>query len=286
MRRTFLHHERQAMSCRTIGKSVLMSFLLCSIPAGFAVAQIDNDPITCGNYRTIHSKALGEDRTLLIRLPDDYGKSDKKYPVLYKLDGGASNFFQAVSAARYLSDWMDKVPDPIIVGVVNTDRNRDMGLDQKPDNFIQFIQAELIPFVDKNYRTSGFRILAGQSASSVFALYSFLKQPELFDAYILNSFGIGRPAVVSLFDGELKKSTKLRNVGRKYLFIANGKLDGYDPDGSKTRDGARFLESLKQFVSVTVLMKSKEYDEEGHVPFPSLYDGLKWIYSEEKAATK
>jgi len=54
----------------------------------------------------------------------------------------------------------------------------------------------------------------------------------------------------------------------------------YDPDGTQ------FLESLKQTVPATVLIKTKYYDDEGHVPFPSIYDGLRWIYSNEKAATK
>ena len=181
---------------------------------GTLFAQTDNAPITCGNYRTIHSTVLGEDRTLLVRLPEDYGKSDKKYPVLYKLDGAKENFLQAFSAAYYLFDMTENAPDLIIVGIENNNRNCDMGPDQRAENFIQFIQSELIPFIDKNYRTNGFRILCGQSLSSIFALYSFLDQPNLFDAYILGSFGLYKESLAVLFESELKKNRISRRSGR------------------------------------------------------------------------
>jgi predicted alpha/beta superfamily hydrolase len=263
-----------------------MLFLFYFTSIEFVLAQADSAPITYGNYRKIHSKVLDEDRTLLIRLPEDYGKSDKKYPVLYKLDGNKGSFLLAYSAAYYLFDMTDSVPDPIIIGIENTDRNRDMGPDGGADNFIQFIKAELIPFVDKNYRTNDFRILCGQSYSSVFALYSFLKQPDLFNAYLLSSFGLYKESLSVLFESELKNNQDLKTVGKKYLFVANGKQDTYDPDGSITKRGEQFLESLKQTVPTTVLLKYKVYDDEGHVPFPSIYDGLKWIYSNEKTTTK
>ena len=245
-------------------------------------AQSTNGSITIGSYQKIHSVVLGEDRTILIRLPDDYGKSDKKYPVLYKLDGEKGNFLQAFSAAFYLFDMTTDAPDHIIIGIENTDRRRDMSVDAGANNFIQFIQSELIPFVDKKYSTNGFSILCGQSSSAVFALYSFLKQPDLFDAYILGSFGLYRESQYVLFENELKRNGDLKSIGKKYIYVANGKLDSYDPDGTITKRGDQFLETLKQTVPTTVLLKYKMYDEEGHVPYPTIYDGLKWIYSNEK----
>ena len=120
----------------------------------------------------------------------------------------------------------------------------------------------------------------------MFAAYSFLRQPALFDAYILSSFGLYRESLATRFENELKDNQDLKKVGKKYLFVANGKQDRLDPDGTITKRGEQFLESLKQTVPATVLLKYKVYDDEGHVPFPSIYDGLKWIYSEEKALTK
>ena len=118
--------------------------------------------------------------------------------------------------------------------------------------------------------------------SSLFALYSFLEQPDLFDAYILGSFGLYKESLAVLFDNELKRNGELKSLGKKYLFVGNGKLDTNDPDGTITKRGDQFLELLKQTVPASVIVKSKVYEEEGHVPYPTIYDGLKWIYSNEK----
>jgi predicted alpha/beta superfamily hydrolase len=261
-------------------RSTFFTLLLyCSTAISSLFAQTDNASITCGNYRKIYSNVLHEERILLISLPEDYGKSDKTYPVLFKLDGDKENFLQAFSAAFYLFDMIDNAPDPIIIGIENTDRNRDMLPDQKANYFIQFIHTELIPFVDRNYRTNGFRILCGQSLSSLFALYSFLEQPDIFDAYILGSFGFYKESLSVLFENELKRNSDLKSIGTKYLFVGNGKLDKNDPDGTITKRGDQFLELLKQTVPSSVIMKCKVYEEEGHVPYPTIYDGLKWIYN-------
>lgn len=264
----------------TLYRSTFFTLLLyCSTAISSLFAQTDNASITCGNYRKIYSNVLHEERILLISLPEDYGKSDKTYPVLFKLDGDKENFLQAFSAAFYLFDMTDNAPDPIIIGIENTDRNRDMLPDQKANYFIQFIHTELIPFVDRNYRTNGFRILCGQSLSSLFALYSFLEQPDIFDAYILGSFGFYKESLSVLFENELKRNSDLKSIGTKYLFVGNGKLDKNDPDGTITKRGDQFLELLKQTVPSSVMMRCKVYEEEGHVPYPTIYDGLKWIYN-------
>jgi hypothetical protein len=267
----------------TLYRSTFFTLLLyCSTAISSLFAQTDNASITCGNYRKIYSNVLHEERILLISLPEDYGKSDKTYPVLFKLDGDKENFLQAFSAAFYLFDMTDNAPDPIIIGIENTDRNRDMLPDQKANYFIQFIHTELIPFVDRNYRTNGFRILCGQSLSSLFALYSFLEQPDIFDAYILGSFGFYKESLSVLFENELKRNSDIKSIGTKYIFVGNGKLDKNDPDGTITKRGDQFLELLKQTVPSSVMMKCKVYEEEGHVPYPTIYEGLKWIYSYKK----
>lgn len=269
--------DKLCTSIRFPGTFLILVFIFYAT-SGSLLAQTDNAPIICGNYTRIHSNLLGEDRTLLIRLPDDYGKLDKTYPVFFKLDGEKGNFLQAYSAAYYLFDMTGKCPDHIIVGIENTDRDRDMGVNQGAGKFIQFLQSELVPFIGKNYRTNGFNILCGQSSSAVFALYSFLKQPDLFDAYILGSFGLYSESLPVLFENELKRNGGLKSVGKKYIYVANGKLDSYDPDGTITKRGDQFLELLKQTVPTTVLLKYKMYDDEGHVPYYTIYDGLKWIY--------
>jgi predicted alpha/beta superfamily hydrolase len=242
--------------------------------------QPDSATINCGIIQKLYSKVLGEYRTLLIRLPEDYEKGDR-YPVLYKLDGDKGVFLQTVSSVYYLVDMTDKIPDHIIVGVENTDRRRDMEPGPGAENFIKFFKEELIPFIEKYYRANNYSILSGQSYSALFTAYIFMKEPELFNAYILSSFALYNESLTGMYENELKDNLKLKNAGKRYLFVANAKKDSYDPDGSKTRRGILFLTSLKKSFP-EVRIENRDYDDEGHVPFPSVYDGLKWIYSQEK----
>jgi uncharacterized protein len=280
-----MHHSVSNTRCPLIVQGMIVA-LLSLAPATSSLAQTDDAPITCGSYRRLHSAALGEDRTLLVHLPAAYDKSSRTYPVLYRLDGDSGFFLHTVSAVHYVVNMRDQRPDYIVVAIANTDRNRDMDPERGADNFIRFIKTELVPYVEKSYRTNGFRILAGQSFSSLFALYSFLKEPGLFDAYLLGSFGLYKPSLLPLFEDELAKSQELKKVGKKSIFIANGKLDTYDPDGSMTKRGAQFLDSLSRTAPGTLALKTVVYDDEGHVPFAFVYDGLKWIASRESTTGK
>ncbi|NDV91507.1 hypothetical protein GTH32_09965 [Alteromonas sp. 345S023] len=46
-----------------------------------------------------------------------------------------------------------------------------------------YIEKELIPFVDSNYQTSEFRILEGHSLGGLLSLYTVQARPELFTAH-------------------------------------------------------------------------------------------------------
>lgn len=265
-------------------KMIVAVVLFVSTP--FLCAQTDGASFGCGVYRKLHSTVLGEDRTVLLRLPAEYEKTTKSYPVLLRLDGSVDFFLHTVSAVEYLIDMRDQQADPIVIAIENTDRNRDMDPERGAEIFVRFIKTELIPYVEKNYRTNGFRILAGQSFSSLFSLYFFLKEPALFDAYVLGSFGLHKPALLSLFESELAKSSDLRKATKKYVFIANAKSDSYDQDGSNTKRGAQFLDELSRSAPGALVLKVVVYDAEGHVPFPFVYDGLKWLYSQQEAAMR
>ena len=259
--------------------------LLSSVVTAPLFAQTDAAPFVCGAYRKLHSTVLSEERTLLVGLPADYEKSARIYPVLYRLDGDSVFFLHTISATAYMVDMREQKSDYIVIAIQNTDRNRDMNPEGGADNFIRFIKSELMPYVEKNYRASGSRILAGQSFSALFALYSFLKEPGLFDAYLLGSFSLYKPELTPFFEDALKKSAEIAKVGRKSIFIANGKLDTYDPDGSSTKRGAQFLNSLSRSAPSAVAIKTAVYDDEGHVPFSFVYDGLKWLDSREGTAS-
>ena len=77
------------MNPKIIHHSLILFFILLlnfflQIPI---LAQQDNDDITIGTYRILHSKILNEDCTLLISLPRGYEGSELNYPVVYLLYG-------------------------------------------------------------------------------------------------------------------------------------------------------------------------------------------------------
>lgn len=240
----------------------------------------DREPVSCGHYAIIDSRVLGETRRLLVYLPQSYDRGAERYPVLIQLDGYKEVFYQSAMVVWYLANMAERIPEHIVVAIENTDRGRDMALDRGADAFLQFIEHELVPYLEANYRTSGRRILYGLSASSVFACYAFLKRPRLFEACVLSSFGLGDRDGAFL-DGLLPGLRRTEPPPR-YLFVANPQADAYDPQGVRAGGARRFVDALSSAAAGHITLQSKTYAEEGHVPYPSLYDGLKWLYGQVK----
>ena len=148
------------------------------------------EPIIIGTKHQLYSNLLKEQRSYRISLPKSY--TDKKYkpasyPVLYLLDGEMA-FEYYVSVVRFLSKGVyASIPEMIVIGIDNTDRTRDLtptkASKRSPDdaakilftnsgggeNFIQFINTELIPAVDSAYRTNGYKIFAGHSFGGLYS---------------------------------------------------------------------------------------------------------------------
>ena len=141
-------------------KNFFRNYLLLLILIGLGKSEVvlaQDVSIKLGVRETLQSEILQENRKLIIHLPDDYQTSGKSYTVLYLLDGSEYGLFNAISDLRRLGREM------IIVGIENTDRNRDMmpvvadGYPGPPraEDFLSFIEKELIPFVENTYRTNG-----------------------------------------------------------------------------------------------------------------------------------
>ncbi len=166
-------------------------------PAGVVGTPTD---ISEGRRFTFHSRVLDEDRVVFVSTPPSYDHDGaRRYPVLYLTDG-QFNFDEARSSAGFLSRNV-LIPQMIVVGVVTIkDRTRDLystkadfkfGSRTIPfptsgngDHFLEFIQSELLPWVDANYRTTSLRLLAGHSAGGNFALHAMRTKPMLFQAVI------------------------------------------------------------------------------------------------------
>ena len=163
-------------------KIILFLFFICS-------NAIFSQKIT----DTISSKRLNEDREITIGLPSSYDKHpNQKYPVLVLLDGDF--LFDAFQGALSYSNYWDDLPEVIIVGISqnkNNERETDCAVDQenglpteKGEAFFEFIGLELLPFIEKKFRTAPFKMIAGLDTTAGFLNCYLYKDVPLFDAYI------------------------------------------------------------------------------------------------------
>ena len=187
---------------------------------------------------TIKSKILNRKYDLYIKLPHDYSAKDsqsKKYPVLY-LNDGPHTFKVAAGVTHFAS--MDKA---IIVGISfaqgedgQTSRVRDLTpvVDTSWKNFttggapqyLEFIEHEVFPFIEKNYRTdTSNRILSGHSLGGSFGMWVLLTKPALFSGYILTSPSLWfKNDYIFGLEREFSKHNKSLNAN---LYVATGALE-------------------------------------------------------------
>jgi len=256
----------------------LLCFLLTP---HFILAQERDNKIIIGEIIKIQSKVLNEERKLLVYLPEGYDRSEEKYPVLYGLDGHQL-FHYTTSIIRYFHNF-GRMPKMILIRVLNTDRGRDFTPTKIPtessggaDNFLEFMRNELFPFVDQNYRTHPFRILHGHSLCGMFAIYTLLTAPDMFNAYIATSPSLwwDKEFVVKQAETILKKQSTLN----KFLFINFG---GGDSEFIKASTWG-FAKVLEKYAPPDLEWKVTFSKDEDHVTIPilSFPNGLELLYSD------
>jgi predicted alpha/beta superfamily hydrolase len=250
-------------------------------------SQKDPATLVIGKYDRIFSKILAENRRIIVHLPAEYSKTNIKYPVLYLLDANWDDLFTTcVGTAGYLEEF-GNIPRLMLVGILNTNRDRDMlptKIKNRPHsggalNFLNFLTQELIPHINKNYRTESFNILYGGSNAGLFTLYALLERPKSFNAYIASSPMIGHcQEFIYSKAGNFYKEVKAPNFLEKnrFLYMIYGKHDfpkvtDFVPD---------FVNSLKVKAPAKLLYDLKIIEDDGHVPFTTLYYGLQFLFSD------
>ena len=159
-------------------KLLILFFLLsCAITAQ-QLDSIVNNTI----YDKIYSKKLGSEREIIIQLPRDYNvEEDQRYPLFIVFDG--DYLFEIVSGnVDYMSFWGD-IPNTIVVGINQIDsRYNDTSVVDNLNftpisstaNFFEFVGQELIPYLNKKYRTTNFRIAVGHERTANFINFFLL----------------------------------------------------------------------------------------------------------------
>src|SRR4051812_3886710 len=185
--------------------SVVLFFLLLFGSSHGQKSQSDSTqrarPFVLGQIEELYSPILNEKRTLNVYLPAGYDARDSvRYPVVYLLDGGADEDFIHITGLYQFNsfEWINRVPRSIIVGIVNKDRRRDMTYPTNDtaarrrypttghsDKFISFLQQELQPYIQQKFKTTSSKTIIGESLGGLLAAEILLKNPTLFNNYII-----------------------------------------------------------------------------------------------------
>jgi hypothetical protein len=177
---------------------------------GKATAQPLTLPL--GRIHVLRSQINGQTYDVRVMLPVGYDTLTQRadamrYPTLYVLDGAWMLF---ASLTRGLLSGYPVSPNVIVVGIASaTDHSQRRGFDYTPltndssrntarlpdgspahggaDAFLRVLKEEIIPMVDRTYRTTSDRGIHGHSLGGLFVAYAMLEAPDLFTRYAMTS---------------------------------------------------------------------------------------------------
>lgn len=277
-------------------RSILLLISLSVFPATVFCQSAGSKPFVLGVTEEIISKELSERRTLNIYLPDGYKKDDTThYPVIYLLDGSADEDFIHVAGLVQFNNfpWVNRVPKSIVVGIANADRKRDFSFPTTIEaekksfpttggsaKFIAFIEKELQPFIEKNYRAATPRTIIGQSLGGLLATEILFKKPALFNKYIIIS-----PSLWWDNGSLLKQSPEILSAGFTQptsIYIGVGK-EGLTPGETPhvmEVDANLLAEKIKATKSRTVTSYFDYLPQENHatVGHLALFNAFRLLY--------
>lgn len=255
--------------------TICLAIILFSIGIGNSTAQT-----LPGTPDSLQSSILKQQRTFRVVLPQNYDpKQPIKYDVLYVTDGDWN-----VELTSQIQNFLLQngfMPQNIIVSVNHPSREKDLtptagdnaSVFGGADNFLAFLEKELIPYINNKYATSGINTLFGHSLGGLFVTYALLTNPKPFDVYIGAdpSFwwdkGYIKKLAADKLSGDAYKNKTLFITGRGGQQSEQMGIPGVDSIfHAKAPAGLRF--------------KLIDYPGETHnsVKFKSIYDGLKFTY--------
>ena len=246
----------------------------------------------------ILSKSLNQERELLIYTPKDYEwRVNEYFNVIYIFDSQDREFFDYTSSVvSFLSNASKSF---IIVGItspynekLNYSRRNDFlpNIESEEykkqagnyygnaENFLNYVETEVIAYINSKYRTLDQNIAVGHSLGASFIMFSLLKKPNLFQNYIAISPNLAYDENKLSKDLVKFDYMKLKKFSFIYLSNADEGID-YWKEWKPAREEvySYFRDSLKN-KSITV--KIAEYSKNNHwntFP-PSLNNALEFYF--------
>jgi predicted alpha/beta superfamily hydrolase len=255
---------------------------------------------------SLFSKTMEENRNFWVKLPESYNPDNhKKYPVVYLLDGFS---LKNTLATVYDNYWGHYLPDMILVGISNrTNRTRDLTTSQikmrrgsamnietgGAETFTQFMEKELIPYIDHKYPTTPYRTLIGHSYAGLFTINILLNHGHIFENYIAidPSLDWDNQKLLKQAKGKFnatsfKGKSLFVSLAAEQLHMYNEKItiDNIMEDSSEYTLFARSIIDFSNYASTQkqngLNFSWKVYPEDLHgtVPLPSMRDGLVFLF--------
>ncbi|MCU0365363.1 MAG: alpha/beta hydrolase-fold protein [Ignavibacteriaceae bacterium] len=265
-------------------KFVLIAFLISSLFFSLSAQELN---LYNAGRNIIFSKSVDDTFYVFISLPNSYDDSAKSYPVLYVLDGDIA-FGMAASIARYL-EIGGNIPELVIVGIGYGSPDKAAGEKRRRDyrptttggaeNFLKFLEVDLIPFIDTNYRTvPEDRTINGYSIGGLFGLYALFTKPEIFNRYI-----IGSPSLTwdnySIYNYEQNSPDKIGEKELK-LFMSVGSEES---DEKYYNPIDKLVTQIQERNYPGVKLEAKVFDGSTHLMGPpeSLTHGLLSVFGKK-----
>lgn len=236
--------------------------LFCVISSLQSCEKEDGYAPSSKEHFTISSAERDEDYPIWVYLPDGYNESNKIYHTIYLLDAEWDK--ETIARKASTISRQTGTDNAVIIGIgYGGDRMDDYSPTKtkdgkgKANEFMLFIQNELIPKIENTYRvekTRRSRCIIGHSLGGLCCAYAFTTYPDLFGNYIILS--------ASLFwdnDIVLQYEQQYRNQLIQYpntVYIGVGETEGSMVIGSKY-----FAEMLRKYYPDTasefILIKGK-----------------------------
>jgi predicted alpha/beta superfamily hydrolase len=275
----------------------------------FSACSPPHDDVIIGNVHSIYSNILKENRIIWVHVP---GNPDRKssigqhYPVVYLLDGDA-HFASVMGLMQQLSEVNGNTlfPEMILVGILNTDRMRDLtptavsstfygdsssvSTSGGGEKFTEFLERELIPHIDSLYPTAPYRIMIGHSLGGLMTINTLIHHDQLFNAYLAIDPSMWWDGQKLLQQADTALSQNRFNGKSLFLSIANTMPPGMDTamvrkdttgNTLHIRSILKLSDDLKKNKENGLTWSYKYYEQDNHgsVPLISEYNGLRFIF--------
>lgn len=235
-------------------------------------------------------KSLNRTRRIWLYLPPDYlSQTEKKYPVIYMLDG--QNVFD--KATSFSGEWrvdesLDQLfqqgdPGCIVVAIANGESQRINEYAPwinaqygggEGEKFLKFLTDELKPYIDQHYRTkteAEHTAIMGSSMGGLFSFYAGFERPDIFGriAPMSTSFWFA-PVVFNWIKDKVPPAQALK------VYLTVGANEG----GSQQSDMLRMYNLILEEGIPVQDIKADSDANEGHnesywsKKFPTVY---KWL---------